>query len=124
MDAAQENELISLGNCQLHWHESDRVMTHDRINDFQRNMRVVSKNAAYAVTYDDDVVYCTGSATFTLPLARDCGKELTFVVKTAATTMTLARSGSDTILGAVSISRNTQWLVLKLKAAGNEWLPV
>ena len=97
MDERQEAELVGLGNCQLHYHEADRAVTHDKLAAMQRIASTVSKSASYVLTENDDIILCTGTATFTLPAVRNTGRELRLVLTEAAATMTIIPTGTDTV---------------------------
>jgi hypothetical protein len=82
-------------------------------------------NATLTVTADGGTLQrVSGTCTLTLPQtgsgagkARD-GMEIAFLVTAGATTLTIARGGTDTIAGNTSLTVNAQWSGLTLKSDG------
>jgi hypothetical protein len=113
MEARQEQELTSGTDTLLHYHLADRVTQAHHQND----ERIAWPSAAYAATYNDDYVFAdttSGAFAVTLPLARN-GRIITVVRIAGANTLTVARSGTNTINGATSLSITTSYAPRRLK---------
>lgn len=111
----QEEQLTGSGECFLHYHPDDRVPTHDTLNRLQNLASIVTKSAAYTLTYNDDWVLVSATSTMTLPMPKG-EKEFEIVCVGAATTVTIAAPTGSTINGASSVNFNTQWTGKRVKA--------
>lgn len=70
----------------------------------------VTKSANYTATTSDDEIFVTATCTITLPAANTSGlRPITVIVAAASITVTIGRTGSDTILGETSQTLNTQY---------------
>jgi hypothetical protein len=74
--------------------------------DHQTVYTVQTKAADYTVAIGDDLVRCSGTFTLTLPAASGTGKTIGIVLDGAGT-VTIARTGTDTIGGQTSASLAT-----------------
>jgi len=124
LDGSQEAELVSLGNCQAHWHASDRAMTHERILEMYSNMNTVTKSAAYTVTERDDYILVDQTCTITLPLAKNTKREVEIILIATGKTLTIAPTGTDTVQGTASIVIVAKWSAARLKAISGGWILV
>jgi hypothetical protein len=112
VDDFRLQELTEGGDTQLHYHLADRATN----ASLQGQERVTAVSAAYTATYDDDVLLITANSPFTvtLPLARS--RRITLVRVVGASTVTVARTSTDTINGATSVSITASYTPLTLKA--------
>lgn len=109
--------LKSGGDCQEHYHLSDRFPSRDS-RLWQDSLEHVTYTAiSYTITALDDVVVHTGSGaiTLTLPLAKN-GRRL-WLTKTGAGTATLVPTGDDVVSGYSALPAqlkaiSTGWVVL------------
>lgn len=114
LDSRQEQELTSGTDTTLHHHLADRV-TQEKL---QNDERIAWPTAAYAASYNDDYIFAdtTGGAfAVTLPLARN-GRIITVVRVAGANTLTVARTGTNTLNGATSLSVTSSYAPRRLKA--------
>lgn len=124
---AQEFELSAGGDCQLHYHSSDRDITREQVVQFQasENMRIVT--ASGAITYNDDILLVnttSGAVSLSLPLARG-GKTYSIVRIAGANAVTVTPAGGNTINYAASLSISTSFAPARIKALkGTGWFQV
>lgn len=124
---AQEFELSAGGDCQLHYHSSDRDITREQVVQFQasENMRIVT--ASEAITYNDDILLVnttSGAVSLSLPLARG-GKTYSIVRIAGANAVTVTPAGGNTINYAASLSISTSFAPARIKALkGIGWFQV
>ena len=124
---AQEFELSAGGDCQLHYHSSDRDITREQVVQFQasENMRTVT--ASGAITYNDDILLVnttSGAVTLTLPIARG-GKSYSVVRIAGANAVTLTPAAGNTINLTSSVSISTNFAPVRIKALkGTGWFQV
>jgi hypothetical protein len=114
ISAQQEQQLLEGGECYLHYHPEDRVPTHDTLNRLQNLANEVTISASYTATYNDDHIICSAACTVTLPPAR-AGKEIE-VTQTFVGTVTVLPTGTETLVGATSVTMNVQWMSLRFKS--------
>jgi len=123
IDPRQESELTSLGDCQLHWHSSDRARSHTDVLALQAATPFLTVTANYTVTdaYDYVLVDTTsGNLTVTLPPAKGA-REVEIAKKVAANTLVIIPSGSDTVVGDTSVVVTERWTSLRFKAYVGGW---
>lgn len=119
--------LTGGGDCPLHHHESDRLITHEHVQQYQdqESMRLVT--ASRDVTYEDDylIVDSTDAAVIlTLPIARG-GKFFCIVRFAGANLVTIIPTGSDSVGGSTSIVIDASQSPVRLKALrGFGWIKV
>ncbi len=100
------SSLVGGMDCSLHYHSSDRVPTHDTLKRLQQLKNVISVSSHYTALKKDDIILVdttSSGITVTLPLASN-GIEFTIIRIAGANSVTVARSGSDTINGAASVN--------------------
>ena len=121
MPELSEAEYISLvggSDCLLHHHESDRLITHEHVQQYQdqEGLKVISSSTG--VTYEDDYLFVDSTmapVVLTLPIARG-GKFFCIVRIAGANSVTVSPSGTDTIAGAANQVLTTPQSPLRLKA--------
>lgn len=121
MSPEQELALTGMGDCFSHYHSEDRKPTIDMLHGLQylaRQREVTT--ATYAVLPDDDFLQVSVASTLTLPEARN-GQEIT-ITRTGVGSVTVNRSGTDTISGATSYTLAAQWNSITIKAYSGGWL--
>ena len=112
----------------------------DEVNDALREIKRVLKNqnasivksSAYTLTSADSVILVSGTTTITVPASTDVSsstftKTYTIIKTDASTTLTIARSGSDTFNGATSISMTKQYeaaIIIGSGVADWKYLPI
>jgi len=112
----------------------------DEVNDAIREIKRVLKNqnasivksSAYTLTSADSVILVSGTTTITVPASTDVSSsafvKTYIIIKTdASTTLTIARSGSDTFNGATSISMTKQYeaaIIIGSGVADWKYLPI
>src|SRR3990172_1811618 len=112
----------------------------DEVNDAIREIKRVLKNqnativksSAYTLTSADSVILVSGTTTITVPSSTDVSSsafvKTYIIIKTdASTTLTIARSGSDTFNGATSISMTKQYeaaIIIGSGVADWKYLPI
>ena len=80
---------------------------------------VVSKSSNYTATTSDDIILVTATCTITLPAANTSGlRPITVIVASSGITVTIARTGADTILGETSQTMITQYSAVDFIADG------
>lgn len=87
---------------------------------------VSTKTSNYTITTDDTMVLADATSdnvTITLPLASEAEGYRFYIkrIDDSGNTVTIARSGSDTIDGGTSASINGQWTVVGAVSDGNAW---
>jgi len=123
----QEFSLVGGGDCQVHYHSSDRDITREQVVQFQasENMRMVT--ASGAITYNDDILLVnttSGAVTLTLPIARG-GKTYSVVRIAGANAVTLTPAAGNTINLTSSLSVSTSFAPARIKALkGTGWFQV
>lgn len=120
IDQFQENQLLSGGDCQLHWHSLDRVVRHEDLEQTQAIMRQRSVSGTYTITDTDDILLCASGGTLTLPLAK-AGREFE-VVMTGTDPVAVNLSGSDKVYGKTSVLIEEQGTALRFKAVAGGWV--
>ena len=113
-------ELVGGGDCQLHYHRSDRTARQDFLHGLQTVTRERTVAAGETIQDSDDVVLCATGGTRTLPTARN-GREYE-IVMTGTSNVTVALSGTDTIYGATTVSMTAQGMALHFKAITGGWI--
>jgi hypothetical protein len=113
--------LVGGGDCQDHYHNSDRFPTRDTLIWLQSLERVKVVTTNYTVTQEDDIIAINGSVSITLPPAKN-GRHYKF--SRLSGTSTIYPSGSDTINGAVSHSISGTHGNCHLKAYSGGWLEI
>lgn len=114
-------EIVSLvggADCGLHHHESDRLVTHEQVLQYQDQEGLKVVTASSAVTYEEDYLFVDSTAApvvLTLPVARG-GKFFCIVRIAGANSVTVNPAGSDTVGGASSQVVTTSQSPLRLKA--------
>ena len=123
----QEQLLTQGADCNLHYHSTDRDISHDQVLQFQGSESVKEVSASRAVTYADDFLFVDSSAgaiTLDLPIARG-GKTYTVVRIAGSSSVTLQPTGLDKINGASSYVITTSFAPMRLKALkGTGWIQV
>ena len=122
IDTSQESQLVSGGDCQLHWHSIDRVVRHEDVEQAQAILRQRSVSGTYTITDKDDILLCATGGTLTLPLAR-AGREFE-VVMTGTTGVTVNLTSPDEIYGETSVLLSIQGTALHFKATTGGWIIV
>ena len=108
------------GDCQDHYHNSDRYPTRDSLLWLQSLEHVKTITADYVVDPKDDIVVINGSSlVVTLPSAQN-GRHCIFVVSSGSATLT--PYGSETINGASSYTLDSKADVGYLKAVSGGWV--
>lgn len=122
----QLQSLTSGGDCSLHSHSADRVVTHEQVLAFQGSeaTRVVSGD--YDLTYADDFVFVEASApvALQLPTARG-GKSYTVVKISGASLVTIFPGPADTVNGVTSKIITDPYTPVRIKVVkGYGWIEV
>ena len=123
----QEQSLTQGADCNLHYHSTDRDISHDQVLQFQasENMRTVT--ASGAITYNDDILLVnttSGAVTLALPIARG-GKSYSVVRIAGANAVTLTPAAGNTINLTSSVSISTNFAPVRIKALkGTGWFQV
>jgi len=126
LTADQLQSLTSGGDCPLHSHSADRVVTHEQVLAFQGSeaTRVVSGD--YALTYDDDFIFVEAAApvALQLPTARG-GKSYTMVKISGASLVTILPGAADSINGTTSKIITDSFVPVRIKVVkGHGWIEV
>jgi hypothetical protein len=125
MSDALPEELVSGGDCFLHWHSSDRQIDHANIVEMQSRIHVREVTTGYTLNEQDDIVLCDtigGSITITLPRCFN-GKEFQIVKIDPANTVTVTPDGTDTIMGDTSGTLLSNYESWHIKATdGGDWI--
>jgi hypothetical protein len=96
----------------------------------KRDVNVVSKDGAYTMTVDDEIVLAdaTGGAfSVTLPAVSGEAQDSTFTVKrmnAGANAVTIATPGAETIDGAASLALSNQYDAATCATDGSNWVVV
>ena len=115
--------MLNRGDCQDHYHSSDRQPSHDTLVGIQQTENVKTVTANYIVASIDDYLLVdttSGNVTLTLPKAKN-GRLLFFKKIVAANSMILSANGSDKIDGASTQTVAIQWTCIRLKAISGGW---
>lgn len=121
MTPDQELELTGGGDCQLHFHQSDRSATHDLMMGLQSTAKVLSKSSGYTANLETDfhlLDSTSGPLAIQLPKARG-SRVITFVRTAGAGNITLSRSGTDTINGGTTLVISASYSPIRLLAVDN-----
>jgi hypothetical protein len=117
-DNSFPRSLVGGGDCFEHYHSTDRVPTHYTLKQLQTLVKVKKISANYAVDPTDDIILVdttSGVITATLPTANN-GNEITVIRIAGANNVVVARSGTDTINGATSVTISTSYTPKTYKA--------
>lgn len=119
----QEAELTERGDCQSHYHSSDRMPTQDTILQIQRlnTPRLISSN----FVANDNSNYLlmdtsSGNVSVQLPAARN-GREIVVMKNTAGNYVQILPLGSDKILGLNELKLYNYGDSARLKAIPGGW---
>lgn len=87
------------------------------------SMPIAAKSAAYTLGANDSTILASGNTTLTLPSAVGISGRKYIIKKTdsAATTVVIATTGSQSIDGSTSVSLTTQYAVLRVQSDGTKW---
>lgn len=114
---SQVQDLLGRGDCESHYHSSDRNPQHSTIEALQQLENQANVAANYAAKYSDDYIFCdstAGTILITLPLAK---AQVTTVVRVAgANNVTVQGSGGETVNGAANIVISASYVPRRLKA--------
>ena len=116
MTPQQEALLTNGSDCPLHYHTSDRVVTHDTLNALEgiASQHVIT-TATYTATAADDIIICPIACTITLPVAKN-GKRFIIIKTFAASSVIINCAGTDTINGSATNTITVQWDTRTLNA--------
>lgn len=103
----QEMTLAGGGECYMHFHPEDRVVTHDTVQRLQQLEKIVTISADYTILLRDDWIVVSGTHTTTLPAPRS-GTQFR-VVNSGTGTVTIASPSGITINGGSSVTLTSQW---------------
>jgi hypothetical protein len=125
LDNYQYQQLTAQGTCYLHMHPAP-ALDQSSLVTLERAAEPAVVSTSRALTMSDEVILSDpsgGTITLTLPLSSNVGfKEYRISQVTTGTTV-IARTGTDTITGATSISITTRWDSRRLKAtAAHGWV--
>ena len=124
LDAIHESQLVGGGDCFLHWHSSDRVITHSDLRKLQQLdvFRTVTGDSS-VLPNDDFILVNTTSAsvTVTLPLA-SASREIEIMKNAAPNRISVVTSGTDTILGVTEARIYNYGTSLRFKAVTGGWI--
>ena len=127
MSPEEEMSLLGGNDCPLHYHASDRDITHDQVLQFQDSESVRIVTVTGALTYNDDIILVnttSGAVSLTLPIARG-GKSYSVVRTAGANAVTLLPAAGNTINSAASLTISTSFAPVRLKAVkGLGWVQV
>ena len=127
MSPEEEMSLLGGNDCPLHYHASDRDITHDQVLQFQDSESVRTVTTTGNVTYNDDILLVnttSGAVSLTLPIARG-GKTYSVVRTAGANTVTLLPASGNTINAAASVVISASFTPVRIKALkGIGWVQV
>lgn len=118
INTPQEASLLSGGDCFLHWHSQDRVMTHDSLTQLQQIASVLTATGDVTVNDQTDYIYADTTLQniiVALPLAKN-GREVEIIKAASAFRVLIVPTGSDTVLGAEGAIIQSRFDALRLKA--------
>lgn len=114
IDDFQASQLVSGGDCPLHWHSVDQQPSLDTLRRLQQLEVVVSVSAAMNMATDSNtrnrdanyvrVDSTSGTRTITLPAAKNNGRRVTIARVAGANTVTVAAQAGETVSGTTSIT--------------------
>ena len=109
MNPQQESVLINGGDCPLHYHTIDRVVTHDTLNAiYAIATQHIITTATFTASGADDIIICPITCTITLPTAKN-GKRYIIIKTFSGSSVIINSTGTDTINGSTSNTISTQW---------------
>ncbi len=124
---AHAQELTSMGNCLLHYHDSDRVVDHNTLSSLQQIAYVKEVSGDFTVDDRQDFVLVdtsSASVTITLPRIRN-GREVEIIKTVSANRVTVIPSGTDTVLGGSGVIIVNRFDAIRLKAVdGIGWVAI
>ena len=127
MSPEEEMSLLGGNDCPLHYHASDRDITHDQVLQFQDSESVRTVTTTGNVTYNDDILLVnttSGAVSLTLPIARG-GKTYSVVRTAGANAVTLLPASGNTINAAASVVISASFTPVRIKALkGIGWVQV
>jgi hypothetical protein len=124
LDDRQISELTGTGECYLHWHPDDRVVTNDTVKGVASQALVTSVSTNTSIGYSPDIVLVdtsAGNITITVPLAKS-GNEVKIVKVAAPNTLTIQLSGSDLVYSNTNILVYTIGTALHLKGVDGGYI--
>ena len=126
MTPEQESNLTSQGDCQEHWHSSDRLRTHD---DGRQLVNLEYAQRVYAGTHSVDptadyVLVDSSGGSVTLTLPHPSKRLATTFVRTSALNTVTINTPSGVINGAATYSLIGAYLPVRLKAIDGNYYRV
>lgn len=118
------HQLTGGGDCNLHSHSADRLVTSETINQYEAQKKVRFISADDDALYTDNIIVAdttAGDITISLPAAKG-GKEFIFVKAAAGNDLVAECSGTDTIFGSTSTTVVTLGASIRLKAITGGWI--
>lgn len=114
--------LVGGGDCQEHYHSSDRFPPRSSLLWMWSLEKVTKITDNYSVTSNDDIVVVDATGkTVTLPVALN-GRHI--IISRLSGTNTIVPSGADTIAGGASVTLDSSKTVWRLKAISGGWIEV
>ena len=111
------------GDCQDHYHNSDRYPTRDSLQWLHSLENVTNVATNTTLTYEHDIIVITTASTVTLPASRR-GK-IFVITSNVAGVSTIALNGTETISGvAASKTFSGVGSVVRLKAVTGGWVTI
>lgn len=116
------NSLTGGGDSFDHYHSTDRIPTHDTLQQIHQldTKRTVS-TATYTVVEQDDILLCSVNSVVSFPASKANGREIE-VVMTGGNALTVDLAGSDTIFGEGSVLLEIVGTALRFKSISGGWI--
>lgn len=116
LNEQDQAELVNGGDTRLHYHNSDRVPTHDTLEGLAAVENIRSVDASYVSNYQDDFILVDSTAgAVTIDIPKPLTNRVT-VLRVAGANNVTVQSVGYTVNGAASAIISSNYTPLRLKA--------
>lgn len=127
IDPRDEQQLLGGGDTMLHYHNLDRIPTHDTLEQLHQVATLVAVTGNVQLEPQDDFVLAdtTLFSTTVQLLPAKAGQEVEIIKVTPGNRVLILPTPPDSILGEDGYILTTQWDALRLKAIeGFGWVAI
>jgi len=115
--------LVNGGDCDLHYHQADRVPRQDTVHGLSFVTRVRDVNSSQTLTNNDDIVQCTTTCEITLPTAKG-GREYEVVKAFDGGLVTVIPTFPDTVLSSDAVLIYNRGTAIRFKSVTGGYIAI
>ena len=115
--------LVNAGDCDLHYHQSDRVPRQDTVHGLSLVTRTREVDSNQTLTTTDDIVLCTAQCEITLPPARG-GREYEVVKAFDGGIVTVIPTYPDSVLFNDAVLIYNQGTAIRFKSIDGGYIAI